>query len=475
MDAAVKRITPQAQCYRRRRPEKTLWYRTVQTHFETWLALSTGQGDESTPAYIEQAFRRYLECGILAHGFARAYCDECKHDFLIAFSCKGRGVCPSCNTRRMAETAAHLADHVFPRLPVRQWVLSVPKRLRYFLQRNAALQGAVLHIFLRAVERCLREHSPGCGTAARIGAVAFIHRFGSSLNEHLHFHCCIVDGVFEADETEGAVFHAAAGLDAATIANVQELVRRRVLRAFGRRGLIDKSDGEEMGGWEHGGGFSMDASVRIESTDRAGLERLLRYCARPPFALEHLQQLDAEHLVYHSPKPRPDGASDLVLTPLELIDKIAALVPPPRAHRHRYYGVLAPNSPLRATVTALAPEPVIAPEPKPDSAETDEPRHRAASRYLWAMLLARIYEAFPLACPICHAPMRIIAFINDAGTVKKILDHIGESTLPPRIAPARGPPLWEAAMAQERAGNGPEWDMSAQPAPEFEFDQRIAW
>lgn len=68
----------------------------------------------------------------------------------------------------------------------------------------------------------------------------------------------------------------------------------------------------------------------IEGTDRPGLERLLRYCARPPFALEHLQQLDAEHLVYHSPKSRPERPSALVLTPLELIDKIAALVPPPR-------------------------------------------------------------------------------------------------------------------------------------------------
>ena len=87
----------------------------------------------------------------------------------------------------MVETAAHLADHVFPRLPVRQWVLSVPKRLRYFLQTDTALQGTVLRIFLRGVERCLREHSSNCGSKARIGAVAFIHRFGSSLNEHVHF------------------------------------------------------------------------------------------------------------------------------------------------------------------------------------------------------------------------------------------------------------------------------------------------
>ena len=98
----------------------------------------------------------------------------CRQDFLIAYSCKCRGVCPSCNTRRMAETAAHLVDQVFAPLPVRQWVLAVPKPRRTFLQRVAALQGTVLRIFLSVVERCLREHSPGNPAAARIGAVAFM-------------------------------------------------------------------------------------------------------------------------------------------------------------------------------------------------------------------------------------------------------------------------------------------------------------
>ena len=87
---------------------------------ECALALAAGPDDAATPAYVEQAFRRYLDCGILAHGFARAFCAECGHDFLVAFSCKARGVCPSCNTRRMVETAAHLTDHVLPPLPVRQ-------------------------------------------------------------------------------------------------------------------------------------------------------------------------------------------------------------------------------------------------------------------------------------------------------------------------------------------------------------------
>jgi hypothetical protein len=85
--------------------------------------------------------------------------DDCGHDYFVAFSCKGRGVCPSCNTRRMVEMAAHLSDSVFLRLPVRQWVLSFPKRLRYFIQRDGAVLNMVQRIFLKVI---------GAGTGANI-------------------------------------------------------------------------------------------------------------------------------------------------------------------------------------------------------------------------------------------------------------------------------------------------------------------
>jgi len=185
--------------YARRRPEQTDLYRIVQQHLETYLQLAREEDwdGHAVPAYAQPEFRRYLECGILSCGFARARCGECGHDFLVAFSCKGRGVCPSCNARRMAQTAAHRVDHVFPRLPVRQWVLSVPKRLGYFLGREPRALGAVLQRFLRAVEAQLRQSSPGASAQARFGAVSFVYRFGASLNRHTHFPCGILDGVFE--------------------------------------------------------------------------------------------------------------------------------------------------------------------------------------------------------------------------------------------------------------------------------------
>ncbi len=216
------------------------------------------------------------------------------------------------------------------------------------------MRGAALRVVLRIIEKTLRDHSPEAGPTARIGAVAFIHQFGASLNEHTHFHICVIDGVFEtAEDDTPLAFFEATELDAETVAPSQATIRRRILRLFVRRGLLEAGDATLMGGWDHDGGFSLDASVRIEGWDRQGLERRLRYCARPPFALEQIEVLDDQQVIYHLPKPTPDGHTVLHLTPLELIGRIAALVPAPRVHRHRYYGVLVPNARLRLAVTAL--------------------------------------------------------------------------------------------------------------------------
>jgi hypothetical protein len=151
---------------------------------------------------------------------------------------------------------------------VRQWVLSVPKRLRYFMQRDRAVLGMVLRIFLRVIAQSLQTHCPGAANvnkaALHIGAVALakpqvhIHRLGSSLNGHLHFHVCAGYGVFEevavAVEGEadaqssppGIVFHPASAIDETAVAQVRTDLRRRILRAFVGRGLLESCDAKEM-------------------------------------------------------------------------------------------------------------------------------------------------------------------------------------------------------------------------------------
>jgi len=203
-----------------------------------------------------------------------------------------------------------------------------------------------------------------------------------------------------------------------------------------------------------------------------------------------LREIDADHVVHESIKPGPGGSVSTMLTPLGLIERLAALIPPPRRHRHRYHGVLAPNAPLRAQLTVLAgvpnstpraaaidpPEPIArtAPPintPSPSSMGREEARGeeeallRRAPRCAWALLLARIHEVFPLVCPRRGGAMRIIAFVTDACAVRDILTHIGQPTSPPRLMPARAPPLSEmqgAATAED--------DPQSRSAPEYEFD-----
>jgi hypothetical protein len=451
--------------YRRRRPEHTVLHRVVRENLETWLKRYLDREGFNVPDRVEAEFRSYLECGVPAYGFMRARCGDCGHDFLLAFSCKKRGLCPSCATRRMAETAAHLVDHVFPQVPVRQWVLSLPKRLRLYLHYDPTLAGAVLRIFLSEIERCLQANGH---EGARTGAVSFIHRFGAALNPHIHFHCCVIDGTYTIP-TNRLLFHPF-DFDDDTVAAVQTRVRQRVLTLMVRRRHLTSDAALDMRHWRHGGGFSVNATVRIEATDRNGLERLLRYCARPVFASERLNWLcEGKQLSYSLPKPMPNGCQILHLTPLELLDKLAKLIPPPRKHRLRYYGVFAPNAPLRKLVTTQADKAIAAPAISRSKNEEAESRKKLGTRYLWASLLARIYEVLPLVCPHCGSEMRLIAAITDKPSIERILIHVGEPRRPLPITPARGPPEWEWEIDQQTLIDAVE------PIPDYEFDQRISW
>jgi hypothetical protein len=156
------------------------------------------------------------------------------------------------------------------------------------------------------------------------------------------------------------------------------------------------------------------------------------------------------------PKPRPDCCSELRFTPLQLIERLAALIPPPRVHRHRYHGVLAPNSPHRAQVTALAREPPPSSTP-PTSADAPQRPQRSPARILWALLLARIFEVLRLQCRHCGGQVRVIAFITDAPSIHAILNHLGEPTSPPQ-----SPPLWDQAPKPLH-----DWPDRPAPVPEL--------
>ena len=112
--------------YYRHQPEQTELYSVIARHYPRFVNEIERSGGY-LPKFVRQEFEDFLKCGLLEHGFLRVKCDSCRHEHLVAFSCKRRGFCPSCGARRMVESAAHLVDHVFPEAPVRQWVLTFPE------------------------------------------------------------------------------------------------------------------------------------------------------------------------------------------------------------------------------------------------------------------------------------------------------------------------------------------------------------
>ena len=179
-------MAPAIATYTPRDPSQTVLYTVIAEHLETFLA-SLADDPEATglPAYVQQEFYDYLRCGILAHGFLRLGCDTCKHELLLPFSCKRRGFCPSCAGRRMAQMAAHLVEQVLPWVPTRQWVVSVPIPLRYWMAASQDLTAQVHTIIRRTIAQYYVHQAVTRGAEryqVHPGSVSFLQRFGSSIN-----------------------------------------------------------------------------------------------------------------------------------------------------------------------------------------------------------------------------------------------------------------------------------------------------
>ncbi len=324
---------------------------------------------EGLPRFVEQEFRDFLRCGWLAGGFARFRCEACGLDRLVAFSCTGRGCCPSCGGRRMAERAAHLVDHVFPDVPVRQagapaarvlrggveWVLSLPPRLRYRLAWDHALCRAVVAVLLRAVFRHLRTLARERGvTDSRGGAVAVVQRVGGALNLNVHVQALVLDGVFARGAAGPITCHPLPDLTAADVADVRAAIAPGVARLLTRRGLSEDDSVGAPDAWaeeapelaglaaasvkggggarQPGGrpraaarragrggdeapglgrcharqhGFDLHAGLVVPAGQRERLERVCRYVLRPPVAQERLSLTGTGQVVPRAASPDP--------------------------------------------------------------------------------------------------------------------------------------------------------------------------
>ena len=304
--------------------EVSLTEGVVSDQLTTFFAHAESSG-RTVPAFVERELSRYLECGILAYGFVRVRCAACRYDRVVAFSCKGRGFCPSCGGRRMAATAAFLVDCVIPTVPVRQWVLSLPIALRYKVAYDSQLAAEVLQIFVRSVFTSLR---------------------------------------------------------------------RRARSRYGR--------------------------ARYE-------------CGS---VTERLSKLGDGRLLYRLKRRWRDGTTHVVFQPLELVEKLAAIVPPPRIHMIRYHGVLAPRAGCRREVVgSLKSNPA---KVKGSDDGANDCAHTQRRWTPWAKLLQRVFAIDVLECPRCGGKMNILATIHPPEATAAILESLD---LSPRAPPLAAPSL----------------------------------
>jgi hypothetical protein len=200
---------------------------------------------------------------------------------------------------------------------------------------------------------------------------------------------------------------------------------RRIGSGFGAEGEVPRLTGPHCARVH---GFSLHANTAIPAHRRDQLEQLIRYTARGAVSLERLQEDANGELIYTFTHPWSDGTTGIRLAPLELLEKLAALVPLPHVHLVRYGGCLAPHSHLRGA---------IIPTPRQQGLDEPEARH-ASTRWSWARLLQRVFDVDMATCPFCQrGVLRLIAVITQGEVIRKILRHLKRAADPPPIAPAR--------------------------------------
>jgi hypothetical protein len=334
------------RAYARRRPELGTLHQVVRENLNTLYAAIEHGFAAPLPSFVRNEIEGYLACGVLARGFAVFSCPGCQQQKLVAFSCGGRGFCPSCLGRRMAQSAANLLDYILPQhVPLRQWVLTLPFELRARLAYDRELLGGVGRVFidtlLRWYTRTLCAHGVRGGQS---GAVTVVQRTSADLRLNPHLHAILLDGAFAPGNDGTLHFHALPSLSSGQVADLMQAVRVRILRFLARRGIIHDlrelavADAEfaerepalaalasaSVSGVAPAGperrkrapialrgaigvkvvaplsvaelGFSLHAATVAGAQDAAGREALVKYVLRPPLAQERVQ-LIADGLV----------------------------------------------------------------------------------------------------------------------------------------------------------------------------------
>lgn len=314
--------SPSAGIYRPRKPRASALYRCADRHLPELRAEGRVQ------RLLEQrVIERFLECGDPHYGFARIYCPGCRHDYLLAFSCKARYFCPSCHQKRVLAYGDWVEENVLAPVPHRQYVFTVPKVLRPFFARRRSLLGDLCHI----AERLFGEAYGAAKTEGRPGLILFVQTFGDLVTFNPHIHVLAADGVFAAD---GKFVH----LPAIPAKLLEAGLRARVLDLLVAEGLIGEHLRASMLAWRHSG-FSVHNAVRVHEGDVQGRRKLAQYMLRAPFSLEKMSYDEKTGtVIYRSHMHKSLKRNFQVMPGAQWLELLCRHIPDRFEHLVRYVG-----------------------------------------------------------------------------------------------------------------------------------------
>jgi hypothetical protein len=365
--------------------------------------------------FYDAAVARYYDCGLFESGFARVRCTSCPNEFLVAFSCKGRGLCPSCGAKRAAIFSELLQNQILADVPHSQWVFSIPKMLRPYFLHHRELLGDMARLAYDTVRQMMAAAVDVPN--ARPGMVGVIQTFSSSLKWNPHLHSIASRGVWTPDGEWLPVPYV--DEHRAELLFRHKLLTLTLLRD---RGLISQDRIDLLHSWRNSG-FSVHNRTTVYPADTEGLHKLACYLMRAPVNLSRLRFDRDSGLLVYQPKSGHELDDDALTDPLEFLARVLIHVPEPNKHLVHFYGAYA-NRVRQSYREQL----------RPDDETKPSPSRRAANKR-WAELIYRIYHVDPLTCTQCGGEMKILAFITDPGTIRTILGHREKIAAEPRAPP----------------------------------------
>ena len=423
--------TPPAGAYEPRNPRASPLYALVEDYHEEFERVYDERYHQQYGPWrrvIGEVMRKYLECGDLHRGFARIACGGCRYQTILAYSCKCRLFCPSCQQKRVLLFAEWLDTHILETVSHTQFVFTIPKLLRPIFKYHPRDLGLLCKSAWQALREMLQEVASD--PSALPGVVISVQSYGDRLNLHPHVHALAGRGVWSADGT----FEAIPALDPAQL---MLLFRHHLLENLLDCGRIGQATLDILDRFHHPG-FSAYEGEGVAAGDSAARERLASYMVHAPFSLTRLHYDRDAGIVTYDPRacsrPNPASAAPERFSPLDALAALTSFIPEKGQQTVRYYGYYSNKA--RGMRRKRPQDPAtVAAVPLPETESDDFRRH---ARRAWARLIRKVYLANPLTCPQCGGTMRIISFIDHPPVIEKILRHLELWNPPDRSPPARG-------------------------------------